>query len=173
MKTIKINGEDHSLDVPGNVPLLWVLRDFLELTGTKYSCGIGVCGACTVLIDGKPVRSCSRSLDSLSNNNVVTIEGLGEEERLHELQKAWIENDVPQCGYCQSGQIMSALALLSVNADPSDADINQAMAGNLCRCGTYLRIRKAIKQAASMLRNTKNDISIKTIGNKGHKSLLP
>ncbi|MGB5689834.1 MAG: (2Fe-2S)-binding protein [Woeseiaceae bacterium] len=145
--TLKINGTDHSVDVPPDMPLLWALRDILNLTGTKYSCGIGVCGSCTVLINGVPMRSCVVPAVSMAGMEITTIEGLDPAGE-HPVQKAWDEEDVSQCGYCQAGQILTASALLRQNPNPSDADIDSAMAGVLCRCGTYPRIRKAIKRAA-------------------------
>ncbi len=146
--SLTVNGEVHEVDVAPEMPLLWVLRDKLKLTGTKFGCGIAQCGACTVHMNGTPVRSCVLPVSAVSGA-VTTIEGLGEGGDLHPLQAAWIEHDVPQCGYCQSGQIMSAAALLATNQSPSDADIDQALAGNFCRCGTYVRIRKAVHTAAS------------------------
>lgn len=145
--TLKINGTEHTLDVHPDMPLLWALRDKLNLTGTKYSCGIGECGTCTVLVDGLPVRSCLRTAARLDGREITTIEGLSEDAS-HPVQKAWHEEDVPQCGYCQGGQILATVALLEKNPNPDDAAIDKAMAGNLCRCGTYVRIRKAIKRAA-------------------------
>ncbi len=145
---IKVNGEDKEVDVDGDIPLLWVLRDVLGMTGTKFGCGIGQCGACTVHIDGQPTRSCIATIDSVGASAVTTIEAIGETPAGKAVQKAWIALEVPQCGYCQSGQIMSATGLLAQNANPSDADIDAAMSGNICRCGTYQRIRAAIKQAA-------------------------
>jgi len=156
MLTLKINGEQKSLpDVDPATPLLWVLRDTLNLVGTKYGCGIGQCGACTVLIDGAPVRSCLYDVATAAEHDVTTIEGLASADgTLHALQQAWIDLDVAQCGYCQAGQLMSAAALLASNRGPSDDDIDQAMAGNICRCGTYLRIRQAIHAAAAATRDT-------------------
>ncbi len=153
MATLTINGTEHELgDVDAAMPLLWVLRDHLGLVGTKFGCGRAYCGACTVHLDGKPVRSCSTPLSAAQGRAVRTIEGLaGADGRLHALQQAWIDHDVPQCGYCQAGQLMSAAALLDANPSPSDADIDSAMNGNLCRCGTYLRIRSAIHTAARRL----------------------
>ncbi len=144
---LTVNGTKRSVDVDPDTPLLWALRDELDLTGTKFGCGIAQCGACTVHIDGVPVRSCVMPVSAVSGA-VTTIEGLSGDGELHPLQSAWIEHDVPQCGYCQAGQIMSAAALLSSNAKPTDADIDVAMAGNYCRCGTYNRIRDAIHTAA-------------------------
>ena len=145
--TLRINGADHSVDVPPDMPLLWALRDILNLTGTKYSCGIGTCGTCTVLLNGVPMRSCVLPAISATGAEVTTIEGLDPTGR-HPVQRAWNDEDVPQCGYCQGGQILTASALLARNPDPSDADIDTAMSAVLCRCGTYPRIRKAIKRAA-------------------------
>ena len=146
--TIKLNGQDRTVDVDGDTPLLWVLRDVLGMTGTKFGCGMALCGACTVHIDGEATRSCITTIDSLGNSKVTTIEAIGETPAGKAIQKAWLEKEVVQCGYCQSGQIMSASALLASNSHPSDSDINDAMSGNICRCGTYNRIRAAIKQAA-------------------------
>ena len=148
MATLKINGEDKTFDVPDDMPLLWVLRDVLGMTGTKFGCGIAQCGACTVHIDGNPVRSCLLAVGSIGNRAVTTIEGIGATPAGAKVQKAWLDLEVIQCGYCQSGQIMSAAALLANNPHPDDADIDAAMAGNICRCGTYVRIREAIKRAA-------------------------
>jgi isoquinoline 1-oxidoreductase subunit alpha len=145
---IKVNGEDKAIDVDGDTPLLWVLRDVLGMTGTKFGCGIAQCGACTVHIDGQPARSCITSIDSVGNSAITTIEAIGATRAGQAIQKAWIDLEVPQCGYCQSGQIMSASGLLAGNPNPSDADIDSAMSGNICRCGTYVRIREAIKRAA-------------------------
>jgi isoquinoline 1-oxidoreductase subunit alpha len=146
--TIKINGTDHAVDVDGDTPLLWVLRDVLGMTGTKFGCGMALCGACTVHLDGSPVRSCITTIDSVGTSAITTIEAIGATPAGQKIQKAWIDLEVPQCGYCQSGQIMSAAALLATTPRPSDADIDDAMSGNICRCGTYVRIRAAIKQAA-------------------------
>ena len=150
MALISVNDRAIDVDAAPDTPLLWVLRDHLAMTGTKYGCGMALCGACTVHVDGTAVRSCVLPLSALAGRRVTTIEGLSV-DRSHAVQRAWIELDVPQCGYCQSGQIMSAAALLAVKPDPSDADIDAAMAGNLCRCGTYPRIRKAIHRAAQLL----------------------
>lgn len=149
MTKLIINGEARSFDAPADMPLLWVLRDILGMTGTKYGCGIAQCGACTVHIDGKPVRSCLLPVGAISDRAVTTIEGIGATPMGATVQKAWLDLEVIQCGYCQSGQIMVAAALLAVTVNPDDSDIDAAMAGNVCRCGTYGRIRAAIKQAAS------------------------
>jgi isoquinoline 1-oxidoreductase subunit alpha len=151
MTTITVNDQTFKVDAAPDTPLLWVLRDHLAMTGTKFGCGMALCGACTVHIDGAAMRSCILPLRALEGKNITTIEGLSQ-GRSHPLQRAWIELDVPQCGYCQSGQIMSAAALLKDNPSPSDADIDAAMAGNICRCGTYPRIRKAIHRAAKLLK---------------------
>ena len=150
MKLI-VNGTAHEVDVSGDMPLLWVLRDELGITGPKYGCGIGMCGACTVHVDGSPVRSCALPVAAV-DGEVTTIEGLSTPDSLSAVQSAWIEHQVAQCGYCQPGQIMSAAALLAENADPTDADIDRALSGNLCRCGTYPRIRAAVRTAAERLR---------------------
>src|SRR6202011_5062939 len=148
MITLTINGELREVDVPPDMPLLWVLRDVLSLTGTKFGCGIAQCGACTVHLAGKPVRSCLLSVGAIGARAITTIEGLGVTPNGTKVQKAWLDLEVIQCGYCQSGQLMSAAALLDAIPHPDDADIDAAMAGNICRCGTYLRIRQAIKEAA-------------------------
>ncbi|MCJ7591375.1 MAG: (2Fe-2S)-binding protein [Woeseiaceae bacterium] len=154
MLNLTVNGIAHSIDVDASTPLLWVLRDDLGLVGTKFGCGKSFCGACTVHLNGKPVRSCSVPARSGVGQAITTIEGLASKNgTLHPLQEAWIEHDVPQCGYCQAGQIMSAAALLERNPVPSDADIDDAMQDNLCRCGTYVRIRKAIHSAAAKIAN--------------------
>ena len=147
--TLRVNGASHTVQAPPDMPLLWVLRDLIGLTGTKYGCGVSQCGACTVHLGGNPVRSCVTPVSAVGRAEVVTIEGLSE-DGTHPVQRAWIEEDVPQCGYCQSGQVMSAAALLDRKTDPTDADIDQAMDGNLCRCGTYGRVRKAIHRAAEL-----------------------
>jgi aerobic-type carbon monoxide dehydrogenase small subunit (CoxS/CutS family) len=149
MIKLTINEKAQEIDAADDTPLLWVLRDQLGLTGTKYGCGMALCGACTVHIDGAPTRSCVTPIGAVAGKSITTIEGLSG-DRSHPVQQAWMEIDVPQCGYCQSGQIMSAAALLAKNKSPSDADIDTAMAGNLCRCGTYVRIRKAIHRAAEL-----------------------
>jgi isoquinoline 1-oxidoreductase alpha subunit len=146
MIKLNVNGRVHSVDVEPEMPLLWVLRDELKMAGTKYGCGIALCGACTVLVDGEPVRSCVAPVSSMAGKKITTIEGLAK-PGLTKVQKAWIENDVPQCGYCQTGMIMAATALLAKNPKPTDADIDEAIT-NLCRCGTYVRVRKAIHAAA-------------------------
>ena len=145
---IKVNGTTHDVDVDDDTPLLWVLRDVLGMTGTKFGCGAALCGACTVHVDGIATRSCITSIDSVGTSEITTIEALGATAAGARIQKAWLEREVVQCGYCQSGQIMSASALLSANPRPTDADIDEAMSGNICRCGTYPRIREAIKRAA-------------------------
>jgi len=145
--TLKINGKNHKLDVPDDMPLLWALRDKLNMVGTKYGCGIGLCGTCTVLVNGEPEQSCRKKAVSMGGKEITTIEGLSADGS-HPVQKAWNEEDVPQCGYCQGGQILTATALLEENPKPDDAAIDKAMSGVLCRCGTYVRIRKAIKLAA-------------------------
>ncbi|WP_417720476.1 (2Fe-2S)-binding protein [Salipiger sp.] len=147
--TLTVNGRTHDVDLPGDVPLLWVLRDALNLTGTKYGCGVAACGACTVMIDGEAVRSCQTTLSDV-RGEVTTIEGTGTPESLSRLQQAWIDHQVAQCGWCQSGQIMQASALLATTPQPTDDEIDAAMSGNLCRCGTYPRIRAAIRSAAGM-----------------------
>ena len=151
MTTLNVNGRAVTVSAEPDKPLLWVLREDLGLTGTKFGCGMALCGACTVHVDGSPVRSCVTPLAAAGGKRVTTIEGLARGERLHPLQEAFIEQDVPQCGYCQSGQVMSAAALLAKQRNPTDADIDAAMSGNICRCGTYQRIRAAIKQAAARM----------------------
>mgnify|MGYP000909045174 CR=1 FL=1 len=147
--SLSINGQDHQVDVPADMPLLWVLRDVIGLTGTKFGCGMAQCGACTVHLEGQPVRSCVMPVGGVAGKAITTIEAVGQTPAGKKVQQAWLDIDVVQCGYCQSGQIMSAAALLAGNANPSDADIDAAMAGNICRCGTYVRIREAIKLAAT------------------------
>jgi aerobic-type carbon monoxide dehydrogenase small subunit (CoxS/CutS family) len=147
---LHVNGQRHQLDIEPDMPLLWALRDHLALTGTKFGCGISLCGACTVHLEGEPIRSCMTPVSAVAGKRITTIEGL-DTPTGKAVQRAWVELDVPQCGYCQSGQIMSAAALLAANPKPSDADIDGAMAGNICRCATYLRIRKAIHSAADAL----------------------
>ena len=148
MPTLNVNGTSRDVDVPDDMPLLWVIRDILQMTGTKFGCGIGACGACTVHLDGQPIRSCVTPVMAAAGRSITTIEAVGDTPAGRKVQDAWLDLDVVQCGYCQSGQIMSAAALIASNANPSDADIDNAMAGNICRCGTYTRIRAAIKQAA-------------------------
>ena len=147
--SIKVNGQAHSVDVDDDTPLLWVLRDVLGMTGTKFGCGQALCGACTVHLDGEPIRSCITTVDSIGESQITTIEAIGNTVAGAKIQQAWLDDQVPQCGYCQSGQIMSAAALLAVNPQPTDTDIDDAMSGNICRCGTYVRIREAIKHAAA------------------------
>jgi isoquinoline 1-oxidoreductase alpha subunit len=149
MMTLNVNGAPHSVDVPADMPLLWVLRDVLGFTGTKFGCGIAQCGACTVHLDGQAVRSCVLPVGNVGDKAVLTIEAVGTTPAGRKVQQAWLDVDVVQCGYCQPGQIMSAAALIANTANPSDSDIDAAMAGNICRCGTYVRIRAAIKQAAT------------------------
>jgi isoquinoline 1-oxidoreductase alpha subunit len=148
MINLKVNGKDYSVDVSSDMPILWVLRDVLGLTGTKFGCGLGVCGSCTVLLDGKAIRSCITPVSIVKDQTVISIEGVSNVNST--IQKAWEELNVPQCGFCQPGQVISALALLQNKPDPTDADIDAGMSGNICRCGTYVRIRKAIHLAASM-----------------------
>lgn len=148
---LSVNGQDVETDAAADTPILWVLRDHLGMTGTKFGCGMALCGACTVHLDGAPIRSCVTPVAAAEGRKITTIEGLSP-DRGHALQRAWLELDVPQCGYCQSGQLMSAAALLAANPAPSDADIDAAMSGNICRCGTYPRIRKAIHRAAELAR---------------------
>ena len=148
MITLNVNGQPHDVDVAADTPLLWVLRDVLAMTGTKFGCGIAQCGACTVHVDGAPVRSCLLPVGTIGAKQITTIEGIGATPAGAKVQKAWLDLEVIQCGYCQSGQIMSAAALIATKATPDDADIDAAMAGNICRCGTYVRIRDAIKKAA-------------------------
>jgi len=147
MVTLSINGTSHTVDVPGDMPLLWVLRDVIGLTGTKFGCGMALCGACTVQLDGRPIRSCVTPVAAAGSKQITTIEGIGATPGGKKVQQAWLDLDVVQCGYCQSGQIMAAAALLASKPHPTDADIDAAMAGNICRCGTYVRIRAAIKRA--------------------------
>ena len=148
MTSLRINGQEHDLDVPDDMPLLWVLRDVVGLTGTKFGCGVALCGACTVHVDGRPIRSCITPIASVVGKKVTTIEEIGNTESGAKIQRAWLNVEVIQCGYCQSGQIMSAAALIESNPNPTDAEIDAAMSGNICRCGTYVRIRAAIKQAS-------------------------
>jgi isoquinoline 1-oxidoreductase alpha subunit len=156
--TISVNGQTRTVDVDDDTPLLWVLRDALDLKGTKFGCGMAMCGACTVHVDGVPIRSCVTPISSVGDANVVTIEAIGETEVGQKVQQAWLEVDVMQCGYCQAGQIMSAAALLERNPQPSDQDIDAAMNGNICRCATYVRIRSAIKQAAGLPTNDSAEV---------------
>jgi isoquinoline 1-oxidoreductase alpha subunit len=151
MTPLSVNGKPMSVDAEADTPLLWVLRDYLELTGTKFGCGMALCGACTVHVDGRPMRSCVTPVSAVTGRRITTIEGIGLFKTGRAVQDAWVAENVPQCGYCQSGQIMSATALLNSNKDPSDAQIDAAMAGNICRCATYVRIRAAIKRAAKAI----------------------
>jgi isoquinoline 1-oxidoreductase alpha subunit len=148
MVTLQVNGKEHELDVPDDMPLLWALRDVVGLTGTKFGCGVALCGACTVHLDGRAIRSCITPVGSVAGKPITTIEAIGETSSGKKIQQAWLNIEVVQCGYCQSGQIMSAAALIENNPNPSDAEIDAAMSGNICRCGTYPRIRAAIKQAS-------------------------
>jgi isoquinoline 1-oxidoreductase subunit alpha len=148
VKTLTINGVAHDVDLPDEMPLLWAIRDVVGLTGTKFGCGVAQCGACTVHLDGNPVRSCVTPVGQAAGKKITTVEGLTTGDTLHAVQKAWLDAQVPQCGYCQSGQMMSAAALLAKTKSPTDADIDAAMSGNICRCGTYPRIKAAIKRAA-------------------------
>ncbi len=149
--TLRINGQSHTVEVEPDVPLLWVIREYLQMTGTKFGCGIAQCGACTVHVDGQPMRSCQLQVSRAVGREITTIEGIRED---HPVKQAWIDIQVPQCGYCQPGQIMSAVALVEKNSNPSEEEIIQAMEGNLCRCGTYTRIKQAIRQAAEEVRNS-------------------
>jgi isoquinoline 1-oxidoreductase alpha subunit len=148
MISLIINGNEHELDVPGDMPLLWVLRDYLQFTGTKYGCGIGVCGSCSVLADGNPIRSCITPVSAVPGKSLITVEGVAGQNK--HLIEAWKELNVPQCGFCQPGQLVNALALLENTKEPSDEEIDKTMAGNICRCGTYVRIRAAIKRAGEL-----------------------
>ncbi|MDI9869319.1 MULTISPECIES: (2Fe-2S)-binding protein [Bacteroidota] len=153
---LSVNGKKYTVDADPDTPLLWVIRDYVGLKGTKFGCGMALCGACTVHLDGQPIRSCSTPVSTVkATNKITTIEGISNNTD-HAVQKAWIEAQVPQCGYCQSGQIMSAVALLKTNPNPSDSDIDEAMSGNICRCGTYPRIRKAIHRAAELMKDSGN-----------------
>jgi isoquinoline 1-oxidoreductase alpha subunit len=155
MISLSINGKDFQVEAPPGMPLLWVIREQCELTGTKYGCGISQCGACTVHVDGQPIRSCITPATSVEGKNITTIEGIAQDKNtLHIVQQAWIEEQTPQCGYCQSGQIMSAVALLNENPSPSDEEIDAAMSGNICRCGMYSRIKSAIKRASEALQSS-------------------
>jgi isoquinoline 1-oxidoreductase subunit alpha len=154
--TIKVNGNTHSVDVDDDTPMLWVLRDVLGMTGTKFGCGLGLCGACTIHLDGKPVRSCITPIAAAAGKRITTIEAVGATPVGRKIRQAWVQLEVPQCGYCQSGQIMSATALLAANPNPTDSDIDGAMSGNICRCGTYVRIRAGIKRAAHAAASGKN-----------------
>ncbi|NNF36446.1 MAG: (2Fe-2S)-binding protein [Saprospiraceae bacterium] len=155
MITLIVNGKETQVEVDNSTPILWVIREEVKLTGTKFGCGAGLCGACTVHLDGKPIRSCSTPISAAENKEITTIEGIGTlESGLHPVQQAWLDEQVPQCGYCQSGQLMSAVALLNENPEPSDEDINEAMKGNICRCGMYGRIKKGIHRAADTMNSS-------------------
>jgi isoquinoline 1-oxidoreductase subunit alpha len=162
MVNLNVNGKPRKLDVPDDMPLLWMLRDVLNMTGTKFGCGMGLCGACTIQIDGQPTRSCITPVSAAAGKHITTIEAIGTTAAGKKIQQAWLALDVPQCGYCQSGQIMSASALIARNPKPSDTDIDNAMAGNICRCGTYPRIRAAIKRAAGVATTDLRSISTGT-----------
>ena len=168
MATLRINGRAFEYDAAPDTPLLWVLRDSLELRGTKFGCGQGLCGACTVHLPGSPVRSCQMPVGAIGDNEITTIEGLSTDGS-HPVQRAWREIDVPQCGYCQTGQIMSAAALVARNGAPSDADIDAAMSGNICRCGTYVRVREAIHLASRLSRGKPEPVPSSGTGNGGGK----
>lgn len=163
MIDLTVNGVQHTLDVEEDTPLLWVVRDFLNLKGSKFGCGAGLCGACTMHLNGAPIRTCITPVSAAAGQNITTIEGVGSPGNLSTVQQAWVDNNVPQCGYCQSGQIMSATALLRDNPSPSDQDIDNAMSGNICRCGTYPRIKTAIKQAAGQLSAERNSDLFKEV----------
>ena len=163
MIELTVNGVKHALDVEADTPLLWVVRDFLDLKGSKFGCGAGLCGACTMHLNGMPIRTCITPVTAAAGQHITTIEGVGSPDNLSTVQQAWIDNNVPQCGYCQSGQIMAATALLQDNPTPSDQDIDNAMSGNICRCGTYPRIKKAIKQAAGNLSAERNSDLFKEV----------
>ena len=155
--TIRVNGKTHGVDVDDDTPMLWVLRDILGMGGTKFGCGLGLCGACTIHVEGKPVRSCITPVSAVAGKRITTIEAVGATAAGKKIQEAWLELEVPQCGYCQSGQIMSATALLAANPNPTDSDIDGAMSGNICRCGTYVRIRAGIKRAAQAATSHKKE----------------
>jgi isoquinoline 1-oxidoreductase alpha subunit len=158
MIKLTVNGIEHSLDVAADTPLLWVVRDYLDLKGSKFGCGAGLCGACTMHLNGNPIRTCITPISSVAGQAITTIEGLGHVDSLSSVQQAWIEHNVPQCGYCQSGQIMAATALLASNAQPNEQDIDTAMSGNLCRCGTYPRIKAAIHSVAAKKATQNTDL---------------
>ena len=159
MISLNVNGVNHQVDVDPSTPILWVVREKIKLTGSKFGCGAGLCGACTIHLDGKPIRSCSTPVSAAENKKITTIEGIGTlESGLHPIQQAWLDEQVPQCGYCQSGQMMSAVALLNENPSPTDEDINQAMKGNICRCGMYGRIKKGIHRASTIIQSSNTQI---------------
>lgn len=159
MITLIVNGKQHRLDIAPDTPVLWAVRDHLKLLGSKFGCGTGLCGACTMHVDGKAIRSCITPVESVENQEITTIEGLNLSGQLHPVQQAWLDHDVPQCGYCQPGQIMSAAALLNTTQKPNDDDIDSAMSGNICRCGTYIKIRQAIHTASRVIASSTDPIS--------------
>ncbi len=158
MINLTVNGVEHSLDIEADTPLLWVVRDFLDLKGSKFGCGAGLCGACTMHLNGSPIRTCITPVSAVVGQAITTIEGIGSEDKLSSVQQAWAEHNVPQCGYCQSGQIMSATALLASNAKPNEKDIDNAMSGNICRCGTYPRIKAAIQTVVNNKATSKDEL---------------
>lgn len=166
MIKLTVNGIEHSLDVEADTPLLWVVRDYLDLKGSKFGCGAGLCGACTMHLNGNPIRTCITPISSVAGQSITTIEGLGHKDSMSSVQQAWVEHNVPQCGYCQSGQIMAATALLATNAKPSDDDIDSAMSGNICRCGTYPRIKAAIHSVANKNATSNTDLFTNIMADK-------
>lgn len=166
MIKLTVNGTEHSLDVEADTPLLWVVRDYLDLKGSKFGCGAGLCGACTMHLNGNPIRTCITPISSVAGQSITTIEGLGHKDSMSSVQQAWVEHNVPQCGYCQSGQIMAATALLANNAKPNDGDIDSAMSGNICRCGTYPRIKAAIHSVANKNATSNTDLFTNIMADK-------